>query len=336
MAVSEGHLFAEVLVDSAPFRTAAQRTRRPDRLTIQLHAHACLEIGYKAFSLFTDPWLCGPAFLGSWIQFPPAVVDTSTLRPDAILITHEHPDHFHEPTLARFDRSTAIYVPDFPNRRLVERLASLEFSNVHALPFGMTYEVTENLKLTCFEPESLWNDAIVLIEIEDFRLLNINDAGLNHRIASLVAPVDALASQFSIGASGYPLTWSHLREAEKIRIMERGCQGKLRMLKEAMELYKARHLLPFASYFTLWHPSHRDYVRMMRTNTLKDVARAFEGSEAHVVDLLPGDSWDVSTGRISRLRPHQEQLGDLAQRLRYLEERFDASVFNQYHPITEI
>ena len=171
VAVSEGHLFAEVLVDSASFRIAPQRTRRPDRLIIRLHAHACLEISYKAFSLFTDPWLCRPAFLGSWIQFPPPVVDISTLRPDAILITHEHPDHFHEPTLARFDRSTAIYVPDFPNRRLVERLAAREFSNVHALPFGVTCEITENVKLTCFEPESLWSDAIVLIEIEDFRLL---------------------------------------------------------------------------------------------------------------------------------------------------------------------
>ena len=116
--------------------------------------------------------------------------------------------------------------------------------------------------------------------------------------------------------------------------MERGCQGKLQMLKEAMELYRASHLLPFASFFTLRHPSHRDYVRMMRTNTLKDVARAFEGSEVHLVDLLPGDSWDVSTEHISRLRPHQEHLDNVAQRLRYLEERFDVSVSNQHHPIT--
>ena len=63
-----------------------------------------------------------PAFLGAWTQYPPPVVDVTTLRPDAMVISHEHSDHFHEPTLVEFDRSIPIFIPDFPNRRLVERL----------------------------------------------------------------------------------------------------------------------------------------------------------------------------------------------------------------------
>src|SRR4029077_1204801 len=39
-------------------------------LGVQLHAHACLEISYEGFTLVTDPWLDGPAFLGSWAQYP--------------------------------------------------------------------------------------------------------------------------------------------------------------------------------------------------------------------------------------------------------------------------
>ncbi|MGH7380676.1 MAG: MBL fold metallo-hydrolase [Candidatus Methylomirabilales bacterium] len=334
VTVREGHLFAEVSLPSVPAAPMAQRIKRLDQLTIHLRAHACLEIVYKGFSLLTDPWLCGPAFLGSWTQYPPPVVDVSTLRPDAIVITHEHSDHFHEPTLRKFQRRTPIYVPDFPNRRLVERLAVLGFLNVYPMTFGKMYEVSDNFKLTCFEPGSLWNDAIVLVEIDGLRLLNINDAGLNRRIASLVAPVDVVASQFSIGASGYPLTWTHLTEAEKVHIMKRACQGMLQMLREAMDLYKAKYLLPLASHFALWHPSHREYVSMMRTNTLDDVVRGFEGTGIHVIDLLPGESWDIAVERIARLGICREHFYDLAYKLQYLERCFDIRVFEKHYPVS--
>jgi CMP-N-acetylneuraminate monooxygenase len=334
VTVRRGHLFAEVSLPSAASSTMAQRSKSLDQLTVQLHAHACLEIAYKGFSLLTDPWLCGPAFLGSWALYPPPVVDVSSLRPNAIVITHEHSDHFHEPTLTRFDRSTAVYVPDFPNRRLVEWLVALGFQDVYPMAFGRIYEVSENFRLTCFGPEGLWNDAIVLVDIDGFRLLNINDAGLNRSIASQVVPVDAVASQFSTGASGYPLTWTHLGDAEKIRILERSCHGKLRMLKEAMELYQGNYLLPFASHFALWHRSHREYARLLRTNTLEDVVQTFEGTHVRVVDLLPGEIWDVSSGNITRLPDIREHIYDPDHKLQYLERSFDINEFEQYHPVS--
>jgi CMP-N-acetylneuraminate monooxygenase len=332
VTVWEGRLFAEIPLPAVSPSLRPPSTKRPEQLTLQLHAHACLEIVSKGFSLLTDPWLCGPAFLGAWTQYPPPVIDVSTLRPDAIVITHEHSDHFHEPTLRRFARSTPIYVPDFPNRRLVRRLAALGFTKVYPMAFGDTFRVADHVQLTCFEPGSWWNDAIVLMEIDGFRLLNLNDAGLNQRIASLVAPVDAIASQFSIGASGYPLTWNHLSDDDKHRIMDRARQGKLQMLKDAMALYKGEVLIPFASHFALWHPAHREYVRMMPANTVDDVLQAFAGSGVRVVDLLPGESWDASSGHIRRLWGRRAHLYDLSYKLRYLERCFDPRIFGAHHP----
>ena len=60
--------------------------------------------------------------MGAWTHYPPPVVDLGELHPDAILITHEHSDQFPEPTLSFIERSTPVYVPDFPNRRMVLRL----------------------------------------------------------------------------------------------------------------------------------------------------------------------------------------------------------------------
>jgi CMP-N-acetylneuraminate monooxygenase len=307
----------------------------PQALTMQLHSHACLEIVRDGFSLLTDPWLCGPAFYGAWMHYPPPIVDAASLRPNAIVITHEHPDHFHEPTLRCFDRSVPVLVPDFPNRRMVGRLEQSGFVNVRPLPFGEPVALHPDITVTCFEPESLWNDAIVLFDIGGFRILNINDAGLNHRIAAQVAPVDVVAAQFSTGASGYPLTWSHLADETKIHIMERSCRGKLRMLREAVDLYGSDYLLPFASHFALWHPSHRDFARMTRKNTLDDVLEAFSDSDVRVIDLLAGEVWDVPSDSIRRVWPDRRVLLEQSAVLEYVERRFDAAEFAEHHPTRE-
>ncbi len=85
-------------------------------LTIQLHSHACLEVSYEGFTLLTDPWLDGPAFLGAWAPYPPPDASGADLRPDAILITHEHSDHFHEPTLQLLRQADAGLRSGLPQR----------------------------------------------------------------------------------------------------------------------------------------------------------------------------------------------------------------------------
>jgi CMP-N-acetylneuraminate monooxygenase len=302
-------------------------------LSISLHAHACLEFRHNGFSLLTDPWLVGPAFLGAWTHYPPSLVDISSLRPNVIWISHEHSDHFHEPTLEKFDRSTPIYFPDFPNRRIFDRLGHLGFGNIVAMPFGQTIEIEDGIRLTCYEPASLWNDAVVLIEIDGMRFLNLNDAGLNRRIAQAVGPVDVIASSFSPGASGYPLTWTHLSEQQKADIIDRSRQGLLRMLKEAVEMYGGKFVLPFAGHFSLWHPTHEPYVRAMKKNTVDDVVAAFEGTPTRVIDLLPGESWHVPEDRINRKWKQRKRLYEPDRLVGFLRRNFDPAVFAAHHPI---
>jgi CMP-N-acetylneuraminate monooxygenase len=304
-------------------------------VTVHLHAHACLEIAHKDFTLLTDPWLDGPAFFGSWTQYPAADVSGADLHPDAILITHEHSDHFHETTLRLFDRDTPVYVPDFPNQRLARRLAALGFRHVTAMRFGEQYAVQERWQITVFEPESYWNDALALIDVEGFRILDINDAGVNARIARMVAPVDVVAVQFSAGASGYPWTWSHLSDDQKVAISAQACAGKLDLIREAAAQYGASAVLPFASHFALWHPTHDWYSRMMRRNSLDDVKRAMAGTDVEVIDLLPGDTWDVGASRIRRstARADEEFAPSLAASPAMTA--VDQATFEAHHPADE-
>ena len=271
-----------------------------DGLTLQLHSHACLEIARHGFTLLVDPWLDGPAFFSAWAPHPAPAVSGKDLHPDAILITHEHSDHFHEPTLRHFDRQVPVYVPDFPNQRLQKRLAAMGFQNVHVLRFGERQGLGADWSITAFEPDSYWNDALVLIDAAGFRLFDINDAGLNPRIARMVGAVDLLAVQFSAGASGYPWTWSHLSDDQKIGIGEKMCAGKLALIREAASTYQASAVLPFASHFALWHEQHLGYASMLKRNTLEDVTAALAESSSRVIDLMPGDAWDANRDVIVR------------------------------------
>jgi CMP-N-acetylneuraminate monooxygenase len=148
VSVQGGHLSAHIPHQSSTAAGTPKKIKQLVDCTIQLHTRGCLEFRYGGFSLLTDPWLVGPAFLGSRIHYPPRPVDVSQLRSDAIWISHEHSDHFHEPTLKLFDRSIPIYVPDFPNRRMVDELRVMGFSAVHCMAFGEPYRVSDGLKLT--------------------------------------------------------------------------------------------------------------------------------------------------------------------------------------------
>jgi CMP-N-acetylneuraminate monooxygenase len=333
VTVEDGVLFAELPHTHAE-PVAHRRYASKVGLSVQLHAHACLEIAYDGFTLLTDPWLDGPAFLGAWAPYPPPVGDASQLRPDAILITHEHSDHFHEPTLRHFRRDTTVYVPDFPNQRLPHRLHALGFTDVRTLRFGERTRIRDGWAVTAFEPESYWNDAFVLIDVDGFRLFDINDAGVNTRIARMVSPVDVLAVQFSAGASGYPWTWAHLTDAQKIAISEQACAGKLKLIRDATALYGAGAVIPFASHFTLWHPSHRAYVAMMKRNTLSDVRATLRDASVDLIDLLPGDRWDVGRGVIIR---DDDAAGPASgdELVRYMDAAVPPQVFAEHFPSDE-
>jgi CMP-N-acetylneuraminate monooxygenase len=201
------------------------------------------------------------------------------------------------------------------------------------MPFGKPFELPGGLRLTAFEPASLWNDAILLAEFDGFRFLNLNDAGLNPRLAGVFGAVDVIALGFSPGASGYPQTWTHLDPERVEQIMKESQSGSLEMLSDATELHGAWAVLPFASHFALWHPGHRRFALEMRKNTLDDVVAHFEGSDVRVLDLMPGERWNARTDEIMRTFVKRARLYERDVLGAFVERRFDAEVFGRHHPV---
>jgi len=277
-----------------------QNIKKP--IKIKLISHATLNISLKKLNVLIDPWIEGPAMLGAWRQYPLTDIKAKDIKPYSIIITHEHSDHFHIPTLIKFNKKTPILIPDFPNKRMQKFLKKLGFINVKVVSFEQEINIHEKIKIKFFKPVSVFNDSITLIDIDGYRVLNLNDAGLNPNIAEDVKPVDAVSCIFSTGASGYPFTWQHLSLKEKKNIMKKACEGKIKLLIEATKLYEANYIIPFASHFRLWQPEHEHYLKSIITNSIDDILIGFKnnGLENKLIDLIPGDSWNTENNEINR------------------------------------
>ena len=274
-----------------------------------VHSHACIELQFENKSILTDPWLVSPAYFGSWHLFPKPIVAPENLSPDAILITHAHPDHFHPETLIRFNRDTPIYFPKFQSRFIDRTLESLGFKNTHPTFFGEEVFITENLKFKFLQPHSFWEDSSIFVTAGQWTWLNQNDAGSILDDSQIPLEIDLLSTSFDQGSSGYPLTWGNIKEETKPKLMELAKTKTLQLLPSRADQVSAKYFLPFAGHWRLGLADHQKYSEMIPHTSLLDVTKAFSkfGSKCTVLELLPGDSFDFNTlEQVSNLESHNQ------------------------------
>jgi len=285
---------------------------------ITLVSHATLLFEHEGFRLLTDPWMVGEAFQGSWTQYPPTPFEPNDICDvDAIWITHEHSDHLHPETLAHFDSSIPVYIPEFRCQRLHRRMTELGFSDINIMPNRQPIYLDDNIAAICFESQSVWNDTIQYLNFGGFEILNANDAGINRSVMEVIGSVDLVSSVFSQGASGYPLTWTHLSENEKQEIIKESNDGLLHKFEEWIDLVDPDYVLPFASFQALWHPEHEQYLDLQEKNTPADVVEYLDDTDVTVLDLYPGEEWD---GESIRRREDREIWFNNNHRKNYLLE----------------
>lgn len=139
-------------------------------------SHAGLLLEMRPISLLFDPWLSGSCYWRSWWNYPPVRDElVAGLRPDFIVLTHIHWDHFHGPSLRKMDRTTPILVPHDHYERITKDLRTLKFTDVRELKHGHRVRLADDLHITSFQFFPFTDSAVVL-EAGDVTLLNANDS----------------------------------------------------------------------------------------------------------------------------------------------------------------
>jgi len=127
--------------------------------------------------LATDPWLTGTCYFGSWALDHPLSPEQMRNIIDAewIWISHGHPDHLHDESLALLPAGKKILVPDHYDADIANGLRGRGFE-VTVLPYRSWYRLTPDVRVMCID--NINQDAVLVIEVDGSLVVDLNDSPL--------------------------------------------------------------------------------------------------------------------------------------------------------------
>jgi UDP-MurNAc hydroxylase len=234
-------------------------------VNVEFLGHAGLAIEHDGRLLLCDPWLSPRgAFDGSWFQYPeyPRRDLGRLLHPDAVYVSHEHPDHFDPWFLAQLPREIPIITGRFHKKRCLRDLRRLGFKRVVELDAFEGFEVAPGLVVRVAIPAHNcpphWFDSCALVEAGDTRIFNLNDANLALSPALLRdLRVDVLFAQAS-PAIWYPLVYTQYAGAERARLIAQRRESAIAAFISAVETIRPALAIPFAGPPCFFDPELAD------------------------------------------------------------------------------
>lgn len=260
-------------------------------MKITLISHASVIIETEDRKIWTDPWLFGTAFNDSWALNPQASqesVDYSSI--DHIWISHEHPDHFHIPTLRSlpeaFKESVIVLYQDNNSNKMIQALEKFGFRNFIRLPNRKIVSISDRTKVYCYQVGAM--DSALGILSDSEVVLNINDCEFNSKDCSIVrsdiGQPDVVLNQFSIaGYSG---------QASRAKYLPPLARKILQNCSENHRDLSAKVTIPFASlvYFC---QADNSYINEYHNSPL-DFCKHMDNEGLDYILMYPGDVYSLS------------------------------------------
>jgi CMP-N-acetylneuraminate monooxygenase len=281
-------------VPEAPWhdRPMPRRPLAPGELDVTYVTHACVRVRAGGYTLFTDPWLEGPAFTRGWwlAHAPPEDALQQLAHADMIYISHNHSDHLNPATLRRLSMANPyvpVVVPELESGDIAHWARRYGMRDVRSVPFERWLELTPLLRVMLLRDGTAAGDSGMLIEYAGHRILDgVDCSDLNG--GQLPDGVDLLLSSFSRGASGFPVCWGELFEANTMREwIEKDAANVLRRVCDTVKRCAPRAYLPFASFFVEAHPADAEIHRLNLKTSAREVCEAVARARPETVTLDP-------------------------------------------------
>ncbi|MBN8828224.1 MAG: MBL fold metallo-hydrolase [Sphingobacteriia bacterium] len=282
--------------------------------------HASIKIESKFGSLLTDPWILNePIYAMTTWKFPAAIIKPEEIvnTIDYLYFSHPHEDHFHIPSIDCFPRDIKIILAEFPDFNCLrsytmERtLREMGFHNIIKMMPWETIDLGEGEKFTLIPACKMkywdWENSGFVLEIGDFKLLNMNDCPsdkeLYEKVDEKFGEIDLAFIQYS-GVSMFPgcyrMSREEMFEASKVR------KHSWIQQKNLIEYLKVKNIAPFAGDFS-WLSDNLFHCNIVNRSTPKlfsdFVANNYPDKNINVVIMYPTDTWDINNGLI---RNHPE------------------------------
>lgn len=261
-------------------------------MKIQLINHAGAFVDCGEVCLLFDPWIQGSIFNDGWsllTRTPDSVCDFS--RVTHLWFSHEHPDHFHPPSLRAIPEKDREHIEvlfqNTEDKRVVSFCQGLGF-RVRELPREQWVALTPGIEVFCSPMANLDGDSWLCVRTAEAVLLNTNDCNPSEERARAIRqqlpPVDVLMTQFS-GAG-----WTGNVEAHERR--SRLGRKNLELAVIQCRELGVRWVVPFASFAWFSHEEN-SYLNEYAVR-LDEAVREIEARvPTRPVALYPSDAWTV-------------------------------------------
>lgn len=289
-------------------------------------SHAGLLAESAGTSVVIDPWLVGSCYWRSWFNFPePERALIRGLQPDYIYITHLHWDHFHGPSLRRFDPGTPVLIPQIPSPRMVKDLTDMGFTDIREIPHGKSVELAAGFQLHSFQFGPFTTDSAAVLQDGNTTVLDANDCKIfgaslrqiNRRFPNIdfVLRSHTNANAFPYCIEGYDPAVDDFRSKEAY-------MSEFAAFTQAV---RARYAIPFASNHCFVHQETRRFNgTAVLPNQVADYMEqaAPENSPTppgfpRCIVMSPGSSWSDAEGfqlRDFDYSRHTDYVADLTRR----------------------
>lgn len=252
--------------------------------------HSSFAVEHDGIFLVIDPWLEGRVFNNGWDFISKTQFDYSDFeRVTHIWFSHEHPDHFFPPNIAKipveFKKNITVLFQETADKRVVTYCKKQGFKEVIELLPNRFHELSSDFKVLCELYQE--GDSWILLKSAEQAILNTNDCGIRDRIEAekirkKVGPIDVLLTQFSYAY------WAGNRDQREFR--RKVADEKLEGLKFQVDQFKPKITIPIASFVWFCHEENfylNDEVN--RPQKVVDFIRTKTDSEP--VMLYPGESY---------------------------------------------
>ena len=157
----------------------------------------------KKSILATDPWLGEEdfAYFGSWNLSHKIPLELKKDIQDSkyIWISHGHPDHLNSLSMERF-KGKKILLPDHVGSRIKNGFIEDGFET-EILPDRKWIHLSDNIKVFCIT--TVIQDAILLIDVNGYLFVNLNDAGSRGATRIIRKIARKYRKKFLLTISGY-------------------------------------------------------------------------------------------------------------------------------------
>ena len=257
-------------------------------MKIKFINHASVLVNVNGVNLISDPWLFGSTFYDGWSLISKSC-QVNWGEIDYVWISHEHPDHFHVPSIKSIPEKykaniTFLYQSTMDNK--VNNWLKSQNFKVKLLPNLKKIKITSNVFIKSGKTPQ--DDSWLLIDDGKTKFLNLNDCEtkskqfkfIMKKFAKEIGRVDILASQFGFA--------SYLGYNQTIR--KKSAQSVLDKVDYQIEVLKPKYYIPFASFSYFSHKEN--FLQNKENNSVFDVYDfLLEKRRTLPVVLYPGDTW---------------------------------------------